>query len=62
MAKHPVPKKKTSKSRRDNRRSHFALSAPTLVKCANCGAANPTHTVCSSCGYYGGKKVLEIPA
>ncbi|MBC7647216.1 MAG: 50S ribosomal protein L32, partial [Pseudopedobacter sp.] len=25
MAKHPVPKKKTSKSKRDMRRSHHAL-------------------------------------
>jgi hypothetical protein len=32
MAKHPVPKKKTSKSKRDMRRSHHALVAPNLTK------------------------------
>ncbi|GEM86807.1 50S ribosomal protein L32 [Meiothermus granaticius] len=63
MAKHPVPKKKVSKSRRDIRRAAVStLTAPTLIKCANCGAQIPPHTVCPSCGYYGGKQILEIEA
>lgn len=63
MAKHPVPKKKVSKSRRDIRRAAVsALTAPTLVKCANCGVLIPPHTVCDSCGYYAGKKILEVKA
>ncbi len=60
MAKHPVPKKKTSKSRRDQRRSHHALSAPALVPCPQCGAPKPPHTVCPECGYYKGEKILEV--
>lgn len=60
MAKHPVPKKKTSKSRRDNRRSHHALTAPTLVACPECKTLKPPHTVCGNCDYYDGKKVLEV--
>ncbi|MDX2005388.1 MAG: 50S ribosomal protein L32 [Meiothermus sp.] len=63
MAKHPVPKKKVSKSRRDIRRAVVStLSAPTLIKCANCGSMVIPHAVCDNCGYYAGKKVLNIEA
>ena len=35
-----VPKRKTSKARRDRRRSNvWKLDAPTLVKCPQCGAS-----------------------
>ena len=59
MAKHPVPKKKTSKSSRDARRSHHALSAPTLVECPECKAKKPPHVVCAECGSYAGRQVVE---
>jgi large subunit ribosomal protein L32 len=62
MAKHPVPKKKTSKSSRDSRRSHHALTAPNLSACPQCKELKPGHTVCPSCGYYGGKEVMKIEA
>lgn len=62
MAKHPVPKKKTSKSSRDARRSHHALSAPTLVACPQCKEMKPSHIVCPHCGSYGGKQVFEVEA
>jgi large subunit ribosomal protein L32 len=60
MAKHPVPKKKTSKASRDARRSHHALSPKNLTSCPQCGAAKPQHVVCPSCGSYGGRQVLEV--
>ncbi len=62
MAKHPVPKKRTSKARRDSRRGHDALSAPTLTACAQCKELKPTHVVCPHCGSYAGRQVLEIQA
>ena len=55
-----VPKKKTSKARRDARRSHHALTPPILVPCPECKAMKPPHTVCPECGYYAGRKVLEV--
>jgi large subunit ribosomal protein L32 len=58
MAKHPVPKKRTSASRRDKRRSHHALSAPTLVECPQCKSMKPAHAVCPECGYYKDRQVL----
>lgn len=60
MSKHPVPKKKTSKAKRDSRRSHHALSAPTLAPCPECKSARPPHTVCPECGYYNGRQVVEV--
>ncbi len=62
MAKHPVPKKKTSKSRRDARRSHHALKAPTLVACPECRELKPSHRVCPHCGSYRDTEVLKIEA
>ena len=34
-----VPKHKTSKSKRDKRRTHKKLSAPNLSTCPDCGEA-----------------------
>lgn len=60
MAKHPVPKKKTSKSKRDMRRSHHALVPANLVECAQCHSKKQQHHICPSCGYYDGRKVLDV--
>lgn len=53
-----VPFRKTSKSKKGKRRSHQALTAPTLAKCSNCGAMIKPHRVCPECGFYNGKKVV----
>jgi large subunit ribosomal protein L32 len=52
-----VPKKKTSKSRRDMRRSHHALKTSAHVECKNCGEQTRPHHVCQSCGHYDGREV-----
>ncbi len=54
-----VPKKRTSKMRRDRRRAaNNKLKSPVQVtNCANCGGATQPHRVCPSCGFYKGKKV-----
>lgn len=53
-----TPKHKVSKSRRDMRRSHDALSASVYQECPNCGELKRPHNVCPSCGYYDGKEVV----
>ncbi|OPZ79337.1 MAG: 50S ribosomal protein L32 [Alphaproteobacteria bacterium ADurb.Bin438] len=53
-----VPKRKTSKSVRNMRRSHHALSATMVSECPNCGEIKRPHHVCESCGYYNQKSVL----
>ncbi len=43
-----------------NRRSHHALKAANVVACKNCGAMKTPHHICDACGYYRGKKVLDV--
>ena len=58
-----VPKRKTSKARRDKRRSNvWKLSAPTLEKCSKCGELKRSHRVCPECGYYNGRQVVKVDA
>ena len=58
-----VPKRKTSKARRDKRRSSvWKLKAPMLVKCSQCGDLRVPHRVCPNCGYYDGKSVVKKEA
>lgn len=56
-----VPKRKHSKARRDKRRNNvWKLSAPTLVKCANCGAYKRPHRLCAACGQYKDREVVAV--
>lgn len=58
-----VPKCKVSKARRDSRRSaNSKLSETGLVKCSNpdCNEMVQPHRVCKVCGFYDGKKVLNV--
>lgn len=57
-----VPQRRTSKTRKALRRTHFKLSPVGLVECSNCGASIKPHRVCPKCGYYDGKKVLDVKA
>jgi large subunit ribosomal protein L32 len=53
-----VPKKKTSKSRRDMRRAHHGLTPTVVAECPNCGEMKRPHHVCGSCGHYDGREVV----
>jgi len=57
-----TPKKKTSKSRRDMRRSHDALKSASYQECPNCGELKRPHNVCPHCGFYDGKEVVAQKA
>lgn len=54
-----VPFRKTSKTRRDKRRTHFKLSVPGMVKCDNCAELKLAHHVCKSCGSYDGRDIVK---
>ena len=43
-----------------NRRSHHALTAPTLASCANCGKEHRQHHMCLECGFYKGRQVMDL--
>ena len=52
-----VPKKKTSKARRDQRRANTAISAPALSDCPQCHQPVRPHHACPNCGHYRGREV-----
>jgi large subunit ribosomal protein L32 len=56
----PLPKRKVSRSRRNKRRAHDALSLKHLVVCENCGEYHISHRVCPKCGTYRGETVVEV--
>lgn len=58
----PVPKRKLSKSRRNNRRAHHSLTIPNLCPCTECGEMKRPHVVCPYCGMYKGRQVIEVKA
>jgi large subunit ribosomal protein L32 len=53
-----VPKKKTSKSKRDMRRSHHALKSVNFVVDSTTGELKLPHHVSLKDGYYNGKQVI----
>lgn len=57
----PNPKHKTSKSRRDKRRTHYKAEAPTVAICPTTGEPHLYHRAYWHEGkmYYKGKVVLE---
>jgi len=56
-----VPKKRTSRRRRDMRRAHDHLSATAAVQvCPECGELVLRHHACDACGTYRGRVVLEV--
>ncbi|MDR3204928.1 MAG: 50S ribosomal protein L32 [Deltaproteobacteria bacterium] len=57
-----VPKRRLSKMKGRQRRSHYHAITPTVVKCANCGAATLPHNVCPTCGVYRRRSIIEIKA
>ena len=55
-----VPKRRTSRARRDRRRAHDALKTPTLGACPRCGEPKLPHRVCGSCGTYRDRQVMPV--
>ena len=55
-----VPFRRTSKTAKRMRRSHYKLSVTGVTICPNCGAMIKSHSVCPKCGFYNGKQVVKI--
>ena len=56
-----VPKRKTSKARRDRRRTAKSrLTIPNTIECPQCHEHKLPHRVCGACGYYKGKEVMSV--
>lgn len=55
-----VPKRKTSKARRDKRRSHHALTATNWVEDSKTGEPVRPHHIDLKSGTYKGRQVLAV--
>ncbi|AEB29487.1 50S ribosomal protein L32 [Carnobacterium sp. 17-4] len=57
-----VPARRTSKAKKNRRRTHYKLEVPGMNACPNCGELKKSHHVCASCGHYDGKEVISKEA
>lgn len=62
----PLPKRRHSHARGAKRRTHYTLSAVTVVasKCPgdnpDCPGARVSHTACPVCGWYNGRQAVPV--
>ncbi len=54
-----VPKKRTSRARRDKRRAHDRVAVARLNECPQCHSPRLPHRVCPVCGTYAGREVIK---
>ena len=57
-----VPKRKTSRMKRRQRKAANRYEGVQATYCTNCPAPSTPHRVCPSCGFYNGKQVLNVEA
>ena len=55
-----VPKRKTTKSKRNQRRSHHRVSKVNIVEDKKSGEYRLSHHVDLKSAFYNGKKILDI--
>ena len=55
-----VPKRKTSKARRDKRRAQHGITVPRVQVCPTCRQPKRPHHVCPNCKTYRGREVEPI--
>ncbi len=56
-----VPKKKTTRARRDRRRAHHnKVKVVSLIECPQCRQLKMPHRVCPHCGFYKGREAVEV--
>ncbi|MFZ5559750.1 MAG: 50S ribosomal protein L32 [Patescibacteria group bacterium] len=58
----PNPKQRHTKSRRNRRRAQIRLKKQKLFSCPKCGEPVLAHRVCSFCGYYNNRQVINVLA
>ena len=55
-----VPKRKTTVSRRNKRRSHHKISNVNVIEDKKTGEYRVSHHIDLKTGFYNGKKILDI--
>ncbi|MBA2226861.1 MAG: 50S ribosomal protein L32 [Thermogemmata sp.] len=57
-----VPKRRTSRSRRNHRRSHDGVRPVQVQYCPQCNEPVLSHRACPHCGYYQGRTAIPMAA
>jgi large subunit ribosomal protein L32 len=59
-----VPKRRTSRARQGNRRSHHRKKPVQFAFCTRCGEAIKSHSTCWNCGWSNvqGREMVQIEA
>ena len=57
-----VVRMRSTKSHRNNRRSHFKRVAPRISVCESCGKNRLSHGLCPHCGKYRGRTLIDVQA
>jgi len=55
-----VVRMRATRGHTGNRRSHHALSELRLSRCKDCGSMHMRHRLCSNCGKYRGRVVIDV--
>lgn len=55
-----VPRNRVSKAKSKSRRAQEAKTPVQKATCPNCGNTHRHHTICTGCGYYGGRIAIEM--
>lgn len=62
MISYMVIRMRHTKGKRNRVRSHHALKTIQFGRCGHCGQEMLPHKVCSNCGYYAGRQVVDVLA
>jgi len=54
-----VPRNRSSNSKKNSRRAHHSKNPANLKNCSHCGVLVLPHRLCSACGFYKNKAVLQ---
>jgi large subunit ribosomal protein L32 len=57
-----VQQNRKTRSKRDMRRAHDAISSTAGIECPNCGELKRPHHVCGACGHYRDREVVSATA
>lgn len=55
-----LPKRRHSSARQAKRRTHVKVNKPEVSVCPSCKLPALPHRVCSHCGQYKGKQVIQV--
>jgi len=54
-----LPKRRHSRARSAKRRTNWKLRSPAVHSCAHCHQPKRPHCICTHCGYYDGREIVE---